>query len=72
MIFKEKYLSGYILLTDQIPNFIVWVPLLHEILGNMRIVIVSLPGFDVMNFEINFTFVIKPFFLHDQNIKRKT
>ena len=53
------------------PNFIVWLPLLLEILGNMCIAIVYYPGCDVMNFEINFIFLIKPFFLHDQNVKTK-
>ena len=31
-------------------NFIVWLPLIWEILGNRCIVIVCLPGHDVMNF----------------------
>ena len=34
------------------PNFIVWLSLLLEILGNMRIAIVCFPGRDVKNFEI--------------------
>ena len=38
------------------PNFIAWLPLLLEILGNMCIVIVSQPGCDVMDFEINLSF----------------
>ena len=37
MIFEENYLSRNILLP---PDFIVWLPLLHEILGNICIVIV--------------------------------
>ena len=41
-------------------------PLLCEILGNICIAIVCEPGCDVMNFEVNFNFLIKPFFLHDQ------
>ena len=44
------------------PNFIVWLPILLEILGNMRIVINCCPVFDVINFEINQSFLIKPFF----------
>ena len=35
------------------PNFIVWLPLLLEILFNMCIAIVCWPGCDVMNFKIN-------------------
>ena len=38
------------------PNVIVWLPLLCEILGNMCIAIVSKPGCDVMNFEVNLIF----------------
>ena len=33
------------------PNFIVWLSLILEILGNMCIVIVCFPGFEVTNFE---------------------
>ena len=45
-------------LTDQM----VWWSLLLEILGNICIVIVYCPVFDVVNFEINLSFLIKPFF----------
>ena len=54
------------------PNFIVWLPLFCEILGSMCIEIVSKPGCDVMNFEVNFIFLIKLFFLHDQNVVTET
>ena len=54
------------------PNFIVWLPLLLEILGNMCIAIVCYPGCDVMDFEINLIFLIKPFFLQDQKVMAKT
>ena len=54
------------------PNFIVWLPLLCEILGNMCIAIVCKPGCDVMNFEVNLIFLIKPFFLHNQKVVTKT
>ena len=43
------------------PNFIVWLSLLLEILGNMCIAIVCWPGCDVINFKINLIFLIKPF-----------
>ena len=43
-------------------NFIVWLPLLLEILDNMCIVIVYFPGCGVINFEIKLTFLINPFF----------
>ena len=44
------------------PNFIVWLSLLCEILGNMCIAIVSKPGCDAMNFEVK-DFELKAFFL---------
>ena len=69
IIFKEKYFSCYILFHSilfysifySIPNFIVWLSLLHEILGNMCIAIVSWLGCDVINFKGNLIFLIKPF-----------
>ena len=54
------------------PNFIAKLPLLLEILGNICIAIVCYPGCDVMDFEINFIFLIEPFFLHDQKVMTKT
>ena len=54
------------------PNFIAWLPLLLEILGNICIAIVCYPGCDVMDFEINLIFLIEPFFLHDQKAMTKT
>ena len=39
------------------PNFIIWLPLLCEILGNMCIAIVWKPGCDVMNFEVSLIFL---------------
>ena len=42
-------------------NFIVWLLLLLEIMENMCITIVYLPGCDVINFEINLIFLIRLF-----------
>ena len=53
-------------------NFIVSLPLLCEISGNMSIKIVYKPGCDVTNFAVNLIFLIKPFFLHDQKAVTKT
>ena len=44
-----------------LPNFIVWLSLLLEVLGNMCIKIVCEPGYDVIKFGINLIFLIKPF-----------
>ena len=43
-------------------NFIVWLSLLLEIWDNMCIEIVSFPGCEVINFEINLIFLINPSF----------
>ena len=50
------------------PCVIAWLPLLRDILSNMCIAIVCLPGSDVMNFEVNLIFLIKPFFLDGQKV----
>ena len=42
------------------PNFVVWLPLLLQILGNMCIATVCCPGCDVIKFEINLVVLIKP------------
>ena len=42
------------------PNFIVWLLLPRQILGNMFIAIICYAGYDVTKVEINFIFLIKP------------
>ena len=42
------------------------MPLVLDILGKMRIAIVSSPG--CVDFEINLIFIIEQFFLHDKNL----
>ena len=42
--------------------FIAWLSLLLERLGNVCIAIVCYPDSDVMDFEINLTFLIEPLF----------
>ena len=51
------------------PKLIVWLPLLLEILGNMCIAIVSQPGCDVMDFEINLIFLIESLLESWQKLK---
>ena len=53
------------------PNFMAWLPLLFEILGNMCIAIVCYPGCDVMDFEINLIILIKPFFYMRKKSRQK-
>ena len=48
---QEKCFSRFILLTDQIS--------LYEILGNMGIATTCLLGCDIINFEINLSFLMK-------------
>ena len=54
--FQEKYISCYILLTDQIS---LWVEIASE------------PGCDVINFEINLIFPVF-FYTINQRVKTKT
>ena len=53
------------------PNFIFWLPLFFEILGNKCIAIICYPGCDIINFEINLIFLIKAVFLNKQKINIK-
>ena len=43
------------------PNYVVWLPLLLEILGNICITTVFYPGCDVIKFETTLIFLIKLF-----------
>ena len=53
------------------PNFIVWLPFLLEILDNICIVIICSPVCDVINFEINHSFLIKPIFYIKKKLGQK-
>ena len=57
--YQEKYF--FMLYPIYWPNFTFWLPLLLEILGNICVVIIFCSVFDVINFEINLSFLIKPF-----------
>ena len=52
------------------PSVIVWLPLLLKISGDMCIAIICYPVCDVINFEINHSFRIRPF-LHNQKVSTK-
>ena len=70
MIFKEKYFSCYVLLTNfNYSNFIVWLFFLHEILGHICIIIICFSVCDVINFEIKLSYQV--FFLYDQKSLNK-
>ena len=53
------------------PNLIVWLPLLFDIWGNICNVIACFPGCNAIDFEINFSFLIKPFFYTTNKSKWK-
>ena len=51
----------FVLHSITLPDFIDWLPLFLEILPNISITTVCLPGCDVIEFEINRIFLMKPF-----------
>ena len=51
-------------------NFIAWLTLLLEILGNMCTAIICCPVCDVINFQTNLSLLIKPFFLINKKSKQ--
>ena len=51
-------------------NFIVWLLLLRETLGNMCTLIVCHPGCHVKSFQSNLLFLIKPSFWYDDKVKK--
>ena len=53
------------------PNFVVWLSLLLQISGNMCTVIVCYPVCNVINFEINLSFLIEPFSYMTKNSEKK-
>ena len=53
------------------PSFIASLSLLLEILVIMFITIVSQPGYDAINFEINLVVLIRPFFEMAKNSRQK-
>ena len=54
------------------PNFIVWLSLLLEVLGNMCFAIISFPGCDVINLKINLIFLVKPFLYMTEKSRKKS
>ena len=69
MIFQKK--NYLILYSTNWPNFIVWLPLLLKILGKMCIAIVCFQGCDIINFEVNPLFLIKPFLCVTKTSRQK-
>ena len=59
MVFQETY---FLLYSIKWPNIVACLPLLPTILNNICIVITCCPVWDVINFEINLSFLLKPFF----------
>ena len=67
MIFQEKFFSWSVLLTNQIS----YPDCLLEILVNMCTTILFFPGRDLISFEINIAFLIKPSFYMTKKLKQK-
>ena len=65
---REMFLRLYFI---NWPKCIAWLPFFLEILDNMCIVIICCPACDVINFEINHNFPIKPFFYETKKSGRK-
>ena len=78
LVFLPHFLHGFwrkiflLLYSINWSNFIVSLPLLRQILYSICFAVVRLPGYDIINFEINLIFLIKPFSLHDQKVITKT
>ena len=68
--FFQKKNSFLMLYFINWPNFIVWLSLLLELFGNTHIAMVCFPGCDIINFEINPIFLIKPFFEEQNELLR--
>ena len=51
----------FLMLNFNLPNFIVWLPLLLKILGNMCILFTCQAGRDSISFKINLILLIEPF-----------
>ena len=54
------------------PNLILWLPLILEMLVNMCIAIVCYPGCNVIDFQINLIFLIKPFLYMTKKSRQKS
>ena len=65
---RKKFL---ILYSVNWPNFIVWLPVLLEILDNMCIAILCFPGWDVISVETDFTFQVELFFYVTKKSREK-
>ena len=71
--FLHDFLSKTFLLLYSVnqSNFIFWMPLLHEILGNIFIGIFCFLVCDVMKFKTNLIFLIKPVFYMTKKSRQK-
>ena len=66
--FLKKNVSHVIIYFNW-PNFIVWLPLLLEILENACITFICQPGCDGINFEVNLILLIEPSKKSRQKVK---
>ena len=62
LIFYKRSGTGFLMLCfNNLPNLIVWLHLFLEILSNMCIAIKCFSVWDVINFDIKFSFLMKSF-----------
>ena len=66
--YRKIFISGY---SINWPHAILWLPLIPEISNNVCMVILCYPGCDVINFEVNLIFLIKPFFYISKKLRQK-
>ena len=69
--FVIDFLRIFILIFYEQTNFIVKLPLLHEIVGNMCIEVICFPGCEDVNLEIMLRFLIKPFSYTTKKVRTK-
>ena len=71
IVFQENFFWFYILLTDQLLMLGNQAFYLFEILDKMYIIIISFLVDDVINFEVNLSFLIKPFSYMTEKVTTK-
>ena len=59
------------LYSSNLLNFIAWLPLILEILDNICIVIICFPVFDIINCDINLSFLINSFSYMTKKVRTK-
>ena len=64
---RKMFLKSY---SSNWPNFVVWLSLRFEILGNTYTASICFVVYEVINFEVNLIFLIKPFFCTTKKVRK--